>query len=325
VFTAVQDFLLRLTPLRAFMLFSACLVAGSSLIFIEWGKPVTPSLPVIAYGSVLFYCQTRLYVQFNGTTKDSPYFLGFLLTLVALLQILSANLSESLGREFMTREVGAAVLTTVCGLFMRQLLLSRDPGEEAQDRIFQTLADEIRKDAVEFHRTQKLFVDLVREFVQTREDLFVREEKAFAQYVERLREGATVLGKIQLQFPKLGEDLINSLEAGATKIKAIWSDQETTFGNIAKSYTEEFEREKRMLSQHTEEIGRLAASYPQAGAVLTRSARELYDAVLQARQGVAGFSGDIAQISTDVKAIDKIVDDVVRLLRERLNALSAHP
>jgi hypothetical protein len=85
----------------------------------------------------MFYCQSSLYVQFNGTTKDSPYFLGFLLTLVALLQILSADLSESLGREFMTREVGAAVLTTVCGLFMRQLLLSRDPSEEAQDRVFQ--------------------------------------------------------------------------------------------------------------------------------------------------------------------------------------------
>jgi hypothetical protein len=178
---------------------------------------------------------------------------------------------------------------------------------------------------VEFHRTQKLFVDLVRECVQSREDLFVREEQAFTKYVERLQEGATVLGNIQLRFPKLGEDLLNSFEIGVAKIKTIWTEQETTFGNIAKAYTEAFEREKQMLSQHAEEIGRLAASYPQAGAALTRSARELYDAVLQAKQGVTGFSGDIGQISIDVKAIDKIVDDVVRLLRERLNALSAHP
>jgi hypothetical protein len=154
MFTAVQDFLLRLTPLRAFFLFSGCLLAGSMLIFIEWGKPVTPSLPVVAYGLVLFYCQTHLYVQFNATTKDSPYFLGFLLTLIALFQILSSDLGESIGREFMVREVGAAVLTTVCGLFMRQLLLSRDPSEEAHDRVLQTLAEEIRRDTVEFHRAQ---------------------------------------------------------------------------------------------------------------------------------------------------------------------------
>ncbi len=217
MFSAVQDFLLRLTPSRAFALFFGCFAISTVLIFAEWGKPLSPSLPVIAYGAVLFYCQKWLFVQLNATTKDSPYFLGFLLTLIALLQVLSLDLSGAVNKEFMVREVGAAILTTICGLFMRQLLLSRDPTEEAQDRVFQGLADEIRKDTLEFHQAQKLFVGLVKEFVQTREEMFAREEKAFSQYIEGLQEGATILGKIQRQYPKRVENLLDSIETTVPK------------------------------------------------------------------------------------------------------------
>jgi methyl-accepting chemotaxis protein len=123
----------------------------------------------------------------------------------------------------------------------------------------------------------------------------------------------------------LTDGLLNALESGAAKIQTIWSEQEARVGTIANAYAAEFEREKLMLSQYAQEIQKLLAAYPQAGAALTKSAKELFDAVSQTTHGVTSIASDLGRISTDVKAIDKIIDDVVRLMRERLTALSAHP
>jgi hypothetical protein len=188
--------------MRAFGLFFVAFIISLLLIFSRLGAPWSPSVPVVAYGLLLFYAQAWFYVALNGTIKDSPYFLGFTLTLVALLQVLSAIKPPVPGEPSisLTKEIGAAILTTVTGLFMRQLLLSRDPSEEAKDSVFQSLATEIRERTVDFHQSQKQFVALVQEFVSSRETLFSDEEKAFARYVERLEATGTRLGELEGQF-----------------------------------------------------------------------------------------------------------------------------
>jgi hypothetical protein len=169
-------------------------MAGSFLVFGGWGKPFLPTLPVVGYGLVLIVSQEVYYVQLAASIRDSPYFLGFILTLIEILNVLFIGFPQENIGGFLFREIGAAILTTAAGLMMRQILLANDAAEEAQDRMFRTLAEEVRKDTVEFHQTQKLFVNLIREFVQTRERMFSEEEKASAEYLKVLREAATKLG-----------------------------------------------------------------------------------------------------------------------------------
>src|SRR5205807_1762760 len=152
-----------------FLLFLCALFVGTFLVFGGWGKPFVPALPVIAYGLALIISQEVYFVQLGANVRDSPYFLGFLLTLLEILALLLVGLPEDNLSPFLYREIGAAILTTAAGLMARQRLLANDTAEEAQDRIFRRIADEVKKDTVEFHETQKLFVNLIREFAHARE------------------------------------------------------------------------------------------------------------------------------------------------------------
>jgi methyl-accepting chemotaxis protein len=348
VLSHIQDFLLGLGSFRAWFFFLAAFVFSTLLIFADYGKPISPAVPVLLYGALLFYCQARLYVPLNSTTKDSPYFLGFLLTLVALLKIVY-GMTGVIEGQFLIREVGTAVLTTVAGLFMRQLLLSRDPGEEAQDQLFRSIADEVRKDTVEFHDAQKLFVKLVREFVQAREDLFAREETASAEYVQNLQDGAALLGEIQKTYPKRIEGLLTAIETSGERLNDRCGQIEQSLARIAQSYAMGLEKDRDSLASareafqselttlrsaitesssqltiHYKELSELAQAYPQVGSTLVGAVAALSEAIKDVKGPIETLRGDIVRVGGDMRSIDKIVDDLVRILSEQMSALSAH-
>ena len=193
---AVTKFLSNLNPRRAFALFFCALSLGTIFIFGGWWKPFSPAVPVFAYGAILLAVQDRYFVQFGPQPQDSPYFLGFILTLFEILNVVLIGFPQQNTDSFLFREIGAAILTTAVGLIMRQILLANDQAEEAQDRYSEPSRKKLRKDTVEFHDTQRLFVKLVREFVQVREEMFSSEEKAFAEYLKVLKDGALKLGAL---------------------------------------------------------------------------------------------------------------------------------
>jgi hypothetical protein len=217
----VQRFFLYLTPRRALLLFSTGLGAGILLILAGRAPLWAPIVPVILYGGGLLYAQGRFLVRLDGTLKDSPYFLGFLLTLFALFDTfnqLAGMSSGALPVGLVVGKAGAAILPTVAGLFLRQVLLSLDGAEEAREAVFQSMAQEIRDRTVEFHRMHAGFVDLVRDFTSAREQMFVREEVAFARYVERMEAGASLLGTMNETYPPRVEAMLGSLRKLATEL-----------------------------------------------------------------------------------------------------------
>jgi hypothetical protein len=384
----VQDFLIRLTPTRAFTLFSIALLAGVGLILSNitplWG----PLVPVLFYGLALAYAQKRFFVQLDGTLKDSPYFLGFILTLFALYDIflqISAAGDGGFAIPVIVGKAGGAILPTVVGLFMRQVLLSLDPSEEARDALFQSLAKEIREQTVEFHQTQARFVKLVTEFTSAREKMFSREEKVFTRYVERLDAGASVLGRLQEQYParidellakaELARDRFAALnqqmeeqigkwrEAMDTRIEAAGSQHEaairasesavTKAGEGLEAQTrallEVVEKASPDLSDRVREIEGALAKYASSATSVSEGLRGVADQASTTREDLralgasARSSGvELVQATTDtgeqlrkllqerlqathddLKAIDAIIDELARVLRERLTPVSA--
>lgn len=400
----LQEFLLRLTPWRAFGLFGIALGSSGILIYLNWGEPVLPSVPVVIYGSVLYYCQAWLHIQLGPTVKDSPYFLGFLLTLFGLFCILYSPALLSADRTVVIHGVASALLTTVVGLFMRQLLSSRDPTEKDYDTRFRELADEIRKDTVEFHDAQKLFINLITEFTKTREELMSREEKAFAEYVEHLKAGTTILSKIERQYPEKVEALLDAIDESARKLKERLDQVEAAFSHTATVYAEDMERERKSLAEgsrdfnaqlstlrsvlsedvnrereslaeanhdfnnqlnalrstlsedidrerkllteanqefntqlstlrltlseamatfklHADGVGGLAGFYSKAGTELTTSVTDVVQEIRNAQSNLTGLVNDLKAASADVRGIDSIIDDLIRLLNKKLAAL----
>src|SRR6266487_45382 len=134
-------FLGNLTPGRAFFLFCLALATGVILIVLNLGGWIA-MIPVIVYGALLYIAQAFFLVSLDETVKDSPYFLGFLLTLSAIFKALglASGLSSSGGgQSSLLQAAGEAILPTLVGLFMRQALLSRDPAEDVRQAVFQSL------------------------------------------------------------------------------------------------------------------------------------------------------------------------------------------
>jgi hypothetical protein len=231
-------------------------------VFGGWGKPFSPAIPVLAYGILLAASQEYYFVQLAPAIKDSPYFLGFILTLLEILYVVFAGFPSDNSAAFLYREIGAAIITTAAGLFMRQFLLAGDQSEEPQDRVFRALADEVKKDTVEFHDTQKLFVKLIKEFVQAREEMFSEEEKAFAEYLRSLREAASKLGNL----PKRVEGTMAALEAGGARVAEISSALEDNLREAAEAYRRDaaevggaFMAAKGELNQQADSLANIAA------------------------------------------------------------------
>lgn len=226
---------------------------------------------------------------------------------------------------------------------MRQVLLASDPSEEAQNRIFRSIADEVRKDTVEFHNAQSAFVKLIREFVQTREQMFSEEEKAFAQYIKAFKDSSVKLGNL----PKRAESLLSALEDSGSRTSQIVAALEAGLHEAADSYRREVENVRgsfiaardqfnteatsvgktlnntiAALNDYTSKLSQTVSSSVRIGEDLGKSVNDFSSQIGAVRSRMESFATDLGQIAADVKAIDQIVDELVVILRDRMLALT---
>lgn len=292
----LRALLIDLTPRRAFLLFTLSGSLSLVAMYAPAGQPWLPLLPIAIYGGLLWYAQSALYRQLNGTLKDSPYFLGFTLTLVALVKafrVLASGSIDAAGLpSFLVTEVGGAILATVTGLFLRQLLLSTDPGETGRDEVFQSIMEKLRKQSGDFATAQRNLVDLVQEFTATRETMFRREEDAFGRYVVRLERGATGLADLEAKIPE-------QLGMTVTALAAV----ERELRGAARGFAESLERARASM---TEQLRSSAAR-------VDSSSEEASHALRTAGHGVADH----------LVAVGRDLDEALRALRSRVAELSA--
>lgn len=147
---------------RAFAAFTIALGASLWALFTDIGRPFLPSVPIVVYAVYLFANRSAVGQLGGDALRDSPYFLGFLLTMLALFKIFNdVSFNASLFGQnpaLMTQEVGGAVLTTIIGLFCRQALISLVPDvePEEEDRIA-ALANAVTSHAVAFEVARQQF------------------------------------------------------------------------------------------------------------------------------------------------------------------------
>ena len=156
-------------------------------LFTDIGRPYLPSVPIVAY-TLYLYANRSAVGQLGGDAlKDSPYFLGFLLTMFALFKIFNdVSFSSNLFGQnpaLMTQEVGGAVLTTIVGLFCRQALLAlvQDEAPEEDDRLA-ALANAVTSHAVAFEvARQHFFREMSDERARQTEELKATQDRFLAE------------------------------------------------------------------------------------------------------------------------------------------------
>jgi len=305
--TVLSRELMRFNSQRAFFCFVAAGFLSVFAIFTGIGQPVLPSLPVLLYGLLLLYVQKSGMVRLGGTVKDSPYFLGFILTLVALFRVLyGLDLSQSLASQGLAfgAQVGGAILTTGVGLFFRQTLLSVDRFEDDADVEFHRLADRIRNDVVEFHHAQELLVKFILEFTKVREEHFTREQKAFKKYVDRLESSQATLSQFVEAFPQRAERLVNQFETLNSGVRRLHEELVALLEQEAKSY-------QRVSAAYRSEIGALSAEVKEALTAHRQHLGQFDEAAKSALQLAQSFSqstresnGAIVQLGTAIAELN---------------------
>ena len=172
---------------RAFAAFTVALAASMWALFTDIGRPYLPSVPIVVY-TLYLYANRSAVGQLGGDAlKDSPYFLGFLLTMFALFKIFNdVSFSSNLFGQnpaLMTQEVGGAVLTTIVGLFCRQALLAlvQDEAPEEDDRLA-ALANAVTSHAVAFEvARQHFFREMSDERARQTEELKATQDRFLAE------------------------------------------------------------------------------------------------------------------------------------------------
>lgn len=172
---------------RAFAAFTVALAASMWALFTDIGRPYLPSVPIVVYTLYLYANRTSVGQLGGDALKDSPYFLGFLLTMFALFKIFNdVSFSSTLFGQnpaLMTQEVGGAVLTTIVGLFCRQALLAlvQDEAPEEDDRLA-ALANAVTSHAVAFEvARQQFFREMAEERARQTEELKHTQSRFLAE------------------------------------------------------------------------------------------------------------------------------------------------
>jgi hypothetical protein len=214
----------NLHPGRALGWFLLLFTAGATLTWLDEFTPWSPMVAVLSYGLVLLYSQRRFFVYLSDELKDSPYFMGYMLTLVALVRVFQLAIQgpTAHGGDNATlfHGVGSALTASAMGLLVRHMLISLDHTERSRTAVFQTLMDEVRTQATTLRDAQMQLVNLLNEFSSTREQFLSREERASAAYVERLEAGAGTLGGILRDYPASVASLTTSIASAAERIDA---------------------------------------------------------------------------------------------------------
>lgn len=147
-------------------------------------------MPIIVYALYLYANRAAVGQQDNDSLKDSPYFLGFLLTMFGLFKIfndVSYNFALfSRNPELMLQEVGGAVLTTIVGLFSRQALLALVRDEQpAEDDRLASLANAVTSHAVAFELArQQFFREMSDERTKQSKELEATQQRFLARLDE---------------------------------------------------------------------------------------------------------------------------------------------
>lgn len=241
----IKNLLLPLTPSRSYYIFIFFFSTGTLLTVFDYYTPWSPALVVMFYGGILWYVQDKLFQVLNDPIRNSPYFLGFLFTLVSLFTIfLKTSESETFFNiSFLSRQIGSALTTTIVGLLFRQALITFDPGEDQRVAIFQSLMEELRENASAYKQTQRELIKVLKDFVNTREELYQKEEQMSSKYLSLMSRNYEGISQLLQKYPPQLNSLFKNIDDTLNEFR------EKIINNITKTHNEGINESLNKITQ----------------------------------------------------------------------------
>jgi len=287
-----------------------------------------PAALVLVYSLFLWTTQLEGGRQVRDTIRDSPYYLGFLLTQIALVALFIRFRPGAGSLVDLSHGLGIALSTSIVGLASRQVFVLASPPPPAERPLQQE--DPIRQALVEHQRTQREFAAFVDSFVAQREQLMDAERASSREYVKAMKTTLASLQRVQERVGdniekaarqsselldrshrSMTESIVGATDALATRTESLRSRLSALEGDITRissglrgaSPVPDLES----LRSASAETAAAMRTLGESGAVIGRTARETSD--------LAGA------ILDDLKAVDAILTEFVAIASQRIKDL----
>lgn len=305
-------------------------MVGAAMIAADIALPLSPAFVVAGYGATLLYSEIVFLVPHADLTNNSPYFLGLLFFLTSLLRTFwtTFSLTNEAQLAELIRQMGGALLATLVGLPIRQLLFAYSPSQNQQDTFFRTLEEELRRSATEFKRSQLELVGLVQEFVETRKTIFSEEERASRRYIRILEKAIALFDNGPAEYPAIIAAALGRCTASLETLESKSQQLARAAEQISIESLTQVKLQFDSLREKSAAVSQSMADLQAALSGLKAQAVALPEEVgLRLRGASDDFDNARTQMKTkaeeiqrDVGEIDRLLTDFTDLMKERLLA-----
>jgi ABC-type transporter Mla subunit MlaD len=313
------------------------------------GLFVTVAVPISCMGAYIYYgISTDRSNRGAESFADSIYYMGFLLTLVALISSMFTITSGAENTTGLAFRFGVALITTVIGLAARTYFanfritpedeLGRLKAEEA------TSARELRNKYRDLSETMSLQMEALEATLQKANDDVEEASEALIDSASSLEESVSssvstideVLESLEDTTSRFSSELGQSMEATSSKLQQAGEDLKdkvrsvelppdlftSQFEEPASNYAEELEKLTREAKDHSQAIGDLEASNRRLSNSIAEIAEEMGDASSRNADSIDEATSKLHDLLGKLGDIERSLGEAVRSLNQHEEAVS---
>ncbi len=217
----MRHYFIAFTSRSALTAFTAFLLIGAASIGINYYPHWIATISVVIYSLILLVAQFKYHILLSQENKNSPYFLGFILTMWCLFNIF-INIKKVEPATFgaiVIPQIGAAMLTTIVGLFMRHFLTSGSAEVSEQEKIFKAATDDLKENVIAYKMAQVKLINLIDEFVASHQQMMEQIGIASKEHLNLLSESSDALAKLGRQYPSKINKMLDGFDEIVRKLE----------------------------------------------------------------------------------------------------------
>ncbi|MBC8527423.1 MAG: hypothetical protein ISS28_03145 [Candidatus Cloacimonetes bacterium] len=233
-----MKFISKISPIILFVLF---LLLSTASIFsgIYKIRVYFPAILVAGYGILLLLQQKSKALSYHE--KDSPYFLGFTLTLIALLRTFIECSSVSVTSTIIFEGIGIALSTTIAGLIFRYIIIISDIRERREKELLNILAEQQEKTIISYTNAQAGLLDLITSFHE-------HHQKIIEEELEHHDKFITTIDNMGMELNKTYSNLAQDTEKNAKLLKDQFDFMTQSLNKLVNNISESDEKFKNAQS-----------------------------------------------------------------------------
>jgi biopolymer transport protein ExbB/TolQ len=258
--TIIPEYLLTLTSSKSFFVFLGAFLAGSGVLVVDFYPAYVLPIVVFSYTALLYYSQHYFFISLSEEIKNSPYFLGFLFTLTCLIHIflnirVGENAASSDLMNQIIQQIGTALLTTICGLIGRLLLISQDRVENEKNNLWNDTTTELKENAWAYQNSQRNLLSLVEDFTTFHRQILDSEEKVSKKHIAVLSETTATLEKLSKDYPERIDSFLSFFSTVQNSVQNfIESTLPTIHSDLTKGTANQLEKHYKQFSEGAETV-----------------------------------------------------------------------